>query len=357
MLRSNETQQAFYDTNGHGPVTAADVCELVDREVSDEAIAERYAGVDLLPDYVADAGRRLYLWRGSERVGEAEFMDAARRLTSGPSKDEDRRRSLSTLRMLVREAFELCAMLQDEDGFDCDDATLARFHAQKAPAATGRTDVVDYTATYEIPACGYLQFLWDGCEDISAPPFNADAYVLPKDPSDGYDLICGWSGCQAGGVMKFSTRDATDDEEGRREFLHMLAKFLLDVHLHDVRVVTYGVGKVTKAARHAVAAVWIRLVGSLNTDHVGTCRVCGKPFVATNERRWRTRYCQPNGACSKAYARTKVVLSTVATGVPFEEAVAQTKNIGAKRVVDIVRRNQHALHEEFPEVDLGAIMA
>lgn len=356
MVQTNETQQAFYDTNGHGPITADDVCLVVDRQVTDETIAERFEGVDLLPDYVAEAGRRLYLWRGSDRVSEDEFMAAARRLTSGPSRDEDRARTLATMRALAREGFELNALLKDEDGFDADASVLARFHAEARPAATGIEGVVDYVATYQIPACAYLQYLWDGCEALSAPPFNADAYVLPTDREDGYDLICGWTGCQAGGRMEYAVRNVTDDDAGRRLFLRMLAKFLLDVHLHDVRIVTYDGGAFVTAATHAVAALWVRLTQSLGTAHVGTCRVCGKPFVAKNERRWKTRYCQANGACAKAYARTKVVLGGMADGKSFEEAVAETRNIGPSRVIEIVRRNRHILREEYPQLDLDQIL-
>lgn len=357
MVKENVTQQAFIDLGGHGPVTTDDVCRVVDASYPDSVIQERFEGVDLLPDYVAEAGRRLYLWRGSERIGEAEFMEAARRLTSGPNLDEDRVRTIATMRMLARAGFELNALINDEDGFDCDAALLSRFHAEVRPAATGLADEVDYVATWEIPACSYLQYLWDGCERLSSPPLNADACLLPNDPSEGYDLICGWAGCRGGARLEFAVRNASDDEAGARGFLGSLAKFLLDVHLTDIQLVTYGGGKMTTIARHAVAALWVCLTRSLNVDHVGTCRVCGKPFVATNERRWRTRYCQPNGACSKAYARTKMVLSSMADGTPFDEAIKSTHNIGAKRVMQIVRRNRHALREEFPTVDLEAITA
>ena len=357
MVQRQDVQQAYYDTHGTGPVTDDDVLLVVDRAVPDDMVLERLAGADLLPDYVADAGRRLYLWHGSDRMSEAEFARAARRITSAPDPAEDRARSVALLRTLARDAFELCAMLQDEDGFDCDEGALARFHAEARPAESGLEGVVDYVASYDVPPCSYLQFLWDGCEAVAGQPLNGDAYLVRDgDEGEGYDLICGWVGATARMRMELALRDATDDEDGRRAFLRALARLLLDVHLHDVRLVAYGVGGLTAMATHAVAAVWVSLARSVGSEHVGTCRVCGKPFVATNERRWKTRYCQPHGGCSRAYARVRQVMAAVEEGATLEEACAQVKNIGIKRVIEIVARNRHALRQEFPGADLEALL-
>ena len=138
--------------------------------------------------------------------------------------------------------------------------------------------------------------------------------------------------------------------------LHVaICKFLLDVHLHDCQIVTYDVGKQVIAAKHAVAAFWVGLRQGVDVGRAGTCRVCGKPFIATNERRNKARYCNPRGGCPRAYVRTRQVLGAMQESATLDEALEGVEGISHDRVIEIVRRNRFGLGKEFPELDLDSI--
>lgn len=352
MVEYDAVQQAFYNYSERGQVSFDDVLALVGYEATDADVAARFQGIDLLPPYTEEAIRRLVIWRGARKLPEAAYKRYSSRLRTAWDPEFDREFCLETLRDLVRTAFSLYELLQNPGEHPVAEADLARFGASKEPAETGAAGLVDVTASFDVPACGYLQFLSEGCDSLSGRPFYCSCTVLPIDPADDADPLVGWLLNESGASVRFTMHDLSDDESGYRRFLEALLKFLLDIHLHDAQVVTYDVGKRVVAAKHAVAAVWSCMRDGLDTGRAGVCRVCGKPFMATNERKSKARYCQQNGSCSRAFARVRKVLEIVETGATLDEALESVDGIGRRRFEDIARRNYYVLSLEFGGVDM-----
>lgn len=155
--------------------------------------------------------------------------------------------------------------------------------------------------------------------------------------------------------MSITMRDVPDNARGWHTFMDYLLKFLLDIHLHDVQIVTYDVGKQLCVAKHAVAAVWVCLREELSGARAGVCRVCGKPFIASNERKEKARYCQQGGTCAKAFARARKVLEAVDAGTGLDEALDSIGKISRRKLADIATRNYYVLSLEFPNVDMETL--
>ena len=352
MVVYDEVQQAFYNYSEQGRLSFDDVLSLVGDEATDAEVAARFQGMDLLPPYREEALRRLVLWHGAKKISEATYKRYSQKLRSAWDPQIDSEFCIEALRELVRYAFALYELLQNPGEHPVGESDLARFNAAKEPAETGAEGLVDVVAQFDVPACSYLQFLAEGCDSLAGRPFHCSCYVLPIDPRDDADPLVGWLLNESGATVEFAMHDLPDNETGYLRFLESLLKFLLDVHLHDAQIVTYGVGKRAVAAKHAVAAVWSCMRDGLDSGRAGVCRVCGKPFIAVNERKSKVRYCQQNGSCSRAFARVRKVLEIVESGAPLDDALDAVDGIGRKRFEDIARRNYHILSLEFGDVDM-----
>lgn len=352
MVVYDEVQQAFHNYSEQGKLSFDDVLSLVGDEATDAEVAARLQGIDLLPPYAEEALRRLVLWRGAKKISEATYKRYSQKLRSTWDPQLDREFCIETLRELVRCAFALYELLQNPGEHSMGEAELERFNAAKRAAETGAAGMVDIAASFDVPACSYLQFLSAGCDSLSGRPFYCSCHVAPIDPRDEPDPLVGWLLNESGATVEFAMHDLPDNATGYRRFLESLLKFLLDAHLHDAQIVTYDVGKRAVAAKHGVGAVWSCMRDGLDAGRAGVCRVCGKPFIAVNERKSKARYCQQNGSCTRAFARVRKVLEIVESGTPIDEALDAVDGIGRKRFEDIARRNYHILSLEFGDVDM-----
>ncbi|MBQ9043800.1 MAG: hypothetical protein IJ111_13425 [Eggerthellaceae bacterium] len=353
MVVEDMVQQAFYNGSAAGDVTFGDVLMLVEDDAGIDDVAERFEGADLLPDYLSGHARALISIHGAFGKGaKAAYLRYSELLEQRNARDW-RERDLETLRMLVREAFSLFELLQNEEEHPVTVAVLDVHGVKRSkPKADGR---IDLTASYLLPACDYLQFLSNGCDSLSARPFLCDCRVEPLEEGEGRDAVIGWAANKGGARMSFTVHDVPDNARGYRSFMGYLLKFLLDVHLHDVQLVTYDGGKQLCVAKHAVAAVWVCLREELSGARAGVCRVCGKPFIASNERKEKARYCQQGGTCAKAFARARKVLEAVNDGADLEDALGGIGKISRRKLADIASRNYYVLSLEFPNVDMETL--
>ncbi|MBQ9001131.1 MAG: hypothetical protein IJ087_04680 [Eggerthellaceae bacterium] len=353
MVVEDMVQQAFYNGSASGDVTFDDVLMLVEEDAGLADIADRFDGADLLPDYLSQSAKSLIALHGAFGKGaKAAYLRYSELLERRNARDW-RERDLETLRMLVREAFSLFELLQNEEEHPVGAATLESHGVKRSHARKRGT--VDLTASYLLPACDYLQFLSDGCDVLAARPFFCDCRVEPLEEGEGRDAVVGWAANRGGALMSFTVRDVPDNARGWRMFMDCLLKFLLDVHLHDVQVVTYDVGKQVCVAKHAVASVWVCLREELSGARAGVCRVCGKPFIASNERKEKARYCQQGGTCATAVARARTVLEAVDAGAGLDEALDSIGKISRRKLTDIATRNYYVLSLEFPNVDMETL--
>jgi len=353
MVVEDMVQQAFYNGSAVGDVTFSDVLMLVGEDAGIPEVAQRFEGADLLPDYLSARARSLLSLHGTFGEGAAAAHAKYTELLKLRVDDaEGRERDLETLRMFVREAFALFELLQNEEEHPVTSATLDAHGIARARNGKGK---VDLTASYLLPACDYLQFLSDGCDTLSARPFFCDCRVEPLDSDDGRDAVLGWSANRGGARMSFTVHGLPANDAGSKRFMGYLLKFLLDVHLHDVQVVTYDTGKQLCVAKHAVAATWVCLREELSGARAGVCRVCGKPFIASNERKEKARYCQQGGTCAKAFARARKVLGAVNEGSDLEDALDGIGKISRRKLADIASRNYYVLSLEFPNVDMETL--
>ena len=346
MVVKDIRQSAYYRGHDVPDLDAASVLALVSDETSDEDALRALEGMPLLPDYRMQAARRLLLWRGAGGLDEGSAEELRARISDGMDPEEDRRRVVGTLRALMRLAFRACEILDNPGEHALDGAELAGLGLEASPSAQDGA-LLDYRFVWPVPACSYLQAAWLGCEGLAGAPFWCECTVLPEDPADDWNPVLGWAGNTHGATLCFSQRGVADGRAGREEAVRTLLKFLLDLGLSDCRVVTYDGGKELVAAPHAVAAAWSTLREQMDVGRAGVCRVCGRPFVAIGERKSKARYCQPNGACSKAFRRTRGVLRAVAEGAELEYAVAHTAGISLARFADIALRNRASLETEY----------
>lgn len=353
MVVEDMVQQAFYNGSAAGGVTFDDVLMLVEDAASIEDVSERFEGADLLPDYLSAHAKALISIHGAFGEGARTAFLRYGELLEWRNALDWRERDLETLRMFVREAFALFELLQNEEEHPVTAETLGA-HGVKSTKARKR-GCVNLAASYLLPASDYLQFLSDGCDTLSARPFLCDCRVEPLEDGEGRDAVIGWAANRGGARMSFTARDVPDNVRGYRSFMSRLLKFLLDVHLHDVQLVTYDEGKQLCVAKHAVAAVWVCLREELSGARAGVCRVCGKPFIASNERKEKARYCQQGGTCAKAFARARKVLEAVNDGVELEDALGGIGKISRRKLHDIAARNYYVLSLEFPNVDMETL--
>ena len=80
-----------------------------------------------------------------------------------------------------------------------------------------------------------------------------------------------------------------------------------------------------------------------------------KPFIASNERKEKARYCQQGGTCAKAFARARKVLEAVDAGAGLDEALDSIGKISRRKLTDIATRNYYVLSLEFPNVDMETL--
>ena len=355
MVRHDNLQQAFYNHSPQGGVSYDDVLMLVSDDATTDDVLERLEGVDLLPDYLQDMGRRLLLLRGTGRIGDEEYRRASARLIAGINEKDNRRASVESMRASIRTAFELCNLLQNPEEHRADEDLLERLGTCQQPAESGDAGCVDIEWTGEVPSCDYLQFVSDGCESLAGRPFWAECSVRPRDPADDVDPACGWIGTSAGAYVTYVVRDVRDDDRKCETFARALLKFMFDVHLHDLQVVTYDVGRSCVASKHATGAIWSSFRQDVDAGRTGRCRVCGKPFIAMGERKSKARYCVQNGGCSRAFARARKALEAIQTGSDVAEAAEQNR-ISLRKLADICRRNYQVLTVEYQGVDLKAVI-
>lgn len=353
MVSEDMVRQAFYNGSAVGGVTFADVLMLVGDEAPIGEVAARFEGADLLPDYLSARARSLVAIEGAFGKGAGKAFDGYTALLERRDAGEWRERDLETLRMLVREAFALFELLQNEEEHPVTAETLEAFGVRRTRGR--RPGTADYEASWLLSACDYLQFLSDGCDALAARPFFCDCRVEPLEGGDGRDPVLGWAANTGGARMAITMRGAPDNARGWRRFMEYLLKFLLDANLHDVQLVTYDAGKQVCVAKHAVAAVWVCLREELSGGRAAVCRVCGKPFIASNERKEKARYCQQNGSCSKAFGRARKVLEAVEAGSSLDDALGGIGKISRRKLADIASRNYYVLSLEFPNVDMRTL--
>lgn len=84
-----------------------------------------------------------------------------------------------------------------------------------------------------------------------------------------------------------------------RKVLEYALDGLITPNMRDVCAYTYSGGREGRKAESSIASLWWTLVDTLRDGRLGCCAACGRPFIATNERGKKRRYC---GNACKAYA-------------------------------------------------------
>lgn len=151
------------------------------------------------------------------------------------------------------------------------------------------------TFSWDVPAGGYADYLfaaivaeedydellgvpcqWD-CVWHAESSDEAGCEVDPED-ADGLQVIC---------ALGYYERTA----EGARKCLSDLVDRLFTLHMADVRTVSLGGGQECRVIATGISSLWWCAIDSLRDGRLGTCEVCGKPYVARGERGKPRKYC------------------------------------------------------------------
>lgn len=356
MVSQEPFLQGFIGVFQVPKVSIDDVLLLVDGDI--EQVSERFKKLPFLPDYLGHKTREITLYKVNGMLDERRAKELQDAIHSDKChfrvNDESNIRSNFALaQMFATLAFRLFELLQDEDSHPITWDVLDSLNvmSQRVEVDGG---IIECSFYFNIPPCDYLQFISDGCEKLLNEWLFCDCYLHPVNEKDGKDPILGWLMSEHGAQLSYTQR-VLNNKKAPRTTANYLLKFLLDLHLHDVQVTTYGIGEYSLLSAHSLSAVWVALREELSEGRAGVCRVCGRHFVAKNERKEKTRYCIPNGSCSRKYRRTRSTLNLMNEGSDIKEAAKVVGNISPKTVAKIAIRNRYDLEREFPNVDFDQL--
>ncbi len=151
------------------------------------------------------------------------------------------------------------------------------------------------TFSWDVPAGGYADYLFaailaEGDYDkLLGVPSQWDCVwyaedgdgterEVDSDDADGLQVIC---------ALGYYERTA----EGARKCLSDLVDRLFTLHMADVRTVSLGGGQECRVIATGISSLWWCAIDSLRDGRLGTCEVCGKPYVARGERGKPRKYC------------------------------------------------------------------
>lgn len=81
-----------------------------------------------------------------------------------------------------------------------------------------------------------------------------------------------------------------DSDTGIRRSLLNLCDTLMTLHMGDVRTIVID-GQEVRSIATGIGSLWWSALDAMRIGRLGTCEVCGKPFIANNERGKRRKYC------------------------------------------------------------------
>ena len=82
-----------------------------------------------------------------------------------------------------------------------------------------------------------------------------------------------------------------DTPHGIRHALQNIADGLFNLHLLDVRTISAHGGQEGRVIATGLASLWWCALDAMRIGRLGACEVCGKPYVANNERGKKRKYC------------------------------------------------------------------
>lgn len=81
-----------------------------------------------------------------------------------------------------------------------------------------------------------------------------------------------------------------DSDAGIRRVLTNLCDMLMTLHMGDVRTIVID-GQEVRSIATGIGSLWWSALDAMRIGRLGACEVCGKPFIANNERGKRRKYC------------------------------------------------------------------
>lgn len=81
-----------------------------------------------------------------------------------------------------------------------------------------------------------------------------------------------------------------DFDTGIRRALTNLCDMLMTLHMGDVRTIVID-GQEVRSIATGIGSLWWSALDAMRIGRLGACEVCGKPFIANNERGKRRKYC------------------------------------------------------------------
>lgn len=81
-----------------------------------------------------------------------------------------------------------------------------------------------------------------------------------------------------------------DSGAGIRRSLLNLCDTLMTLHMGDVRTIVID-GQEVRSIATGIGSLWWSALDAMRIGRLGACEVCGKPFIANNERGKRRKYC------------------------------------------------------------------
>lgn len=81
-----------------------------------------------------------------------------------------------------------------------------------------------------------------------------------------------------------------DSDAGIRRVLVNLCDMLMTLHMGDVRTIVID-GQEARSIASGIGSLWWSALDAMRIGRLGVCEVCGKPFIANNERGKRRKYC------------------------------------------------------------------
>lgn len=79
-------------------------------------------------------------------------------------------------------------------------------------------------------------------------------------------------------------------DSGVRAALSNLCDFLMTLHMGDMRTIVID-GQEVRSIATGIGSLWWSALDAMRIGRLGACEVCGKPFIANNERGKRRKYC------------------------------------------------------------------
>ena len=354
MVAFHRVGQYVSKPTGTPAVTGEDVLLFVESDMP--SIRGRFANMEFLPPYIGRIEDRALRHHIDGTLGDDAFTRVEALISSSDclfrkNNELNVARCYECACKFIRIAFELFELSHNPEEHSVNDEVIKALgvvneHVERGVRVT--------TYAYNLPACEYLQFISDACDEVRKEPLCVDCFL---DPIGDFapDPIAGWLACTEGAQLIYTTR-VPERSGSRRRSLDYLLAFLLDVHFVGVRQL-FNVNKpgdYLLVATDALTALWVALRDELGEGgRAGECRVCGRRFIAHDERKEKRRYC--SASCQKAFRRTREVLSLINDGMEPSLAAKQIAGISLKRAANIAARNRYVLEKEFKGVDFDAL--